>query len=157
MILFHGSRVKVSKPDIFHSRKKVDFGVGFYATPILEQAKSLCQRYLKIGLNAYVSKYNFDDKALNEFKVLEFDSYSLEWLEFVLACRKDEDKSDYDIIIGGVADDRVFDTVELYFADMISKDEALKRLKYAKPNLQICFRNQKVIDKYLTYIESVKL
>ena len=40
---------------------------------------------------------------------------------------------------------------------MISKDEALKRLKYAKPNLQICFRNQKVIDKYLTYIESVKL
>lgn len=39
MMVYHGSYVELAKPDIIHSRKKVDFGVGFYVTPIEEQAK----------------------------------------------------------------------------------------------------------------------
>lgn len=39
MRVYHGSYVELAKPDIIHSRKKVDFGVGFYVTPIEEQAK----------------------------------------------------------------------------------------------------------------------
>lgn len=42
MILYHGSKVIVEKPDIFHSRKRVDFGSGFYVTPLIGQAKGLC-------------------------------------------------------------------------------------------------------------------
>ena len=157
MILFHGSKIEVKNPDIYHSRRKVDFGKGFYTTPIYEQAFSLCQRYIKIGLEAYISTYYFDESALEKCKVKNFESYSDEWLDFVLNCRKDLDKSDYDIVIGGVANDKVFDTVELFFSGMINKDEALKRLKYAKPNLQVCFRNQNIIDKFLVYKESIKL
>ena len=157
MILFHGSKTEVKNPDIYHSRKRVDFGQGFYVTPIYEQALSLCQRYLRIGLDAYISTYIFDEIGLKNCKVKEFDSYSDEWLDFVLNCRKELDKSDYDIIIGGVANDKVFDTVELFFSGMIDKSEALKRLKFAKPNLQICFRNQIIIDKYLVFKESKKL
>ena len=157
MILFHGSKIEVKNPDIYHSRKRVDFGQGFYVTPIYEQALSLCQRYLKIGLDAYVSTYIFDEKGLKECNVKEFDSYSDEWLDFVLNCRKELDKSDYDIVIGGVANDKVFDTVELFFSGMIDKTEALKRLKFAKPNLQFCFRNQSIIEKYLKFKESIKL
>ena len=157
MRLFHGSKVEVKNPDIYHSRKRVDFGQGFYVTPIYEQALSLCQRYLRIGLDAYVSSYIFDEKGLNNCKVKEFDSYSDEWLDFVLDCRKELDKSDYDIVIGGVANDKVFDTVELFFSGMIDKTEALKRLKFAKPNLQFCFRNQSIIEKYLKFEESKKL
>lgn len=44
MILFHGSKVVVEKPDIDHSRKHVDFGPGFYATPLYNQAKSQMHR-----------------------------------------------------------------------------------------------------------------
>ena len=39
MILYHGSGVVVTEPDIFHSRRNVDFGPGFYMTPIYEQAR----------------------------------------------------------------------------------------------------------------------
>ena len=47
--------------------------------------------------------------------------------------------------------------MKMFFSEMISKEEALKRLKYEKPNLQICIRNQKVLDDYLIFKESVKL
>ncbi len=40
---------------------------------------------------------------------------------------------------------------------MISKTEALGRLKYERPNAQICIRSQKVIDDYLYFEGSDKL
>lgn len=40
----------------------------------------------------------------------------------------------YDIIIGGITDDKIYNTIELYQDNLIEKDEALKRLKYYKPN-----------------------
>ena len=63
----------------------------------------------------------------------------------------------FDAVEGGVANDRIFRTVELYFAEEISKQDALKRLKYEKPNHQICLLNQRLIDKYLTYIRTEEL
>jgi len=39
MQLFHGSYLAVEKPDISFSRDNVDFGRGFYTTPIREQAR----------------------------------------------------------------------------------------------------------------------
>lgn len=55
----------------------------------------------------------------------------------------------YDIVIGGVANDKVFNTVELYFDHLIDKAEAIKRLRYEKPNLQICFRTETALKKLL--------
>ena len=149
----------MEKPDIKHSRKRVDFGPGFYVTPLLEQAKNLCRRFLNIGQKAYVPWYELDEAVFkaNDVKTLVFDAYTEEWLDFVFDCRKGRDKSDYDVVMGGVANDKVFDTVELFFQDLISKDEALKRLKYEKPNSQICLRTQRVVDVYLRYDGSEKL
>lgn len=36
MILYHGSYTVVDKPNISYSRDNVDFGKGFYTTPIKE-------------------------------------------------------------------------------------------------------------------------
>lgn len=77
---------------------------------------------------------------------MEFDSYSEEWLDFILNCRSGRDTSDYDLVIGGVANDKVFNTVELFFDGLIDKKEAIKRLRYEKPNLQICFRTEKALE-----------
>lgn len=62
-----------------------------------------------------------------------------------------------DVVIGGVANDKVFNTIELYFEGLIEQDEAIKRLRYEKPNLQICIRNQKIIERYLRFVESEEL
>lgn len=37
MILYHGSYLEINKPDLSHSRDNVDFGKGFYTTPIYEK------------------------------------------------------------------------------------------------------------------------
>lgn len=151
MIVYHGSTMAVPKPDIVHSRKRVDFGKGFYVTPIYSQARSWSEKNIRLNQPGVISKYTFLESALKEMKTLYFDSYSEEWLDFIMNCRQERDKTDYDIVIGGVANDRVFNTVELYFNKLIDKKETINRLKYNKPNLQICFRTQATIDRYLQY------
>lgn len=79
-------------------------------------------------------------------KSLRFDSYSEAWLDFILNCRSGKDSSDYDLVIGGVANDKVFNTVELFFDGLIDKEEAIKRLRYEKPNMLICFRSEKALN-----------
>lgn len=152
MILFHGSYMTVNKPDLDHSRNLVDFGKGFYVTPIFEQAKNWCNRYKKLGQQAIVSIYNLDESCFRILKLLNFEHYSLDWLEFVVSCRKGLDKSNsnYDVVIGGVANDRVFNTVELYLDGLIDKQEAIGRLRQEEINLQIAFRSELALS-YLTF------
>ena len=45
MILYHGSFLEIAKPDLVHSRPNVEFGTGFYVTPLHEQAEKRCGKY----------------------------------------------------------------------------------------------------------------
>lgn len=145
MILYHGSYLEIPEPDLIHSRPNVDFGRGFYVTPLHEQAAKWSAKFKRRGKPGVISCYSFDEGRRAELKVLEFDAYSEEWLDFILSCRSVTDKTDYDLVIGGVANDKVFNTVELFFDGLIDKKEAINRLRYEKPNLQICFRTEKAL------------
>lgn len=147
MILYHGSYVEIKIPDLKHSRLNVDFGCGFYTTPIKEQAEKWCTKFKRRGRNGIVSRYSFNPELIGNLKVLKFDAYSEDWLDFILSCRSGKDCTDYDIVIGGVANDKVFNTVELFFDGLIDKKEAIQRLRYEKPNLQICFRTEKALQQ----------
>lgn len=151
MILYHGSFLEIAHPDLKHSRSTVDFGRGFYTTPILDQAVKWCDKFKRRGKDGIVSRYEFDENCFNELKVLKFESYSEEWLDFILICRSGKDTTDYDLVVGGVANDKVFNTVELYFDNLIDKSEAIRRLRYEKPNLQICFRSERSLKEYLRF------
>ena len=35
--------------------------------------------------------------------------------DFILNCRSGKDSTNYDLVVGGVANDKVFNTVELFF------------------------------------------
>lgn len=157
MIVYHGSFIEVDRPDTVHSRKAVDFGQGFYVTSMYEQAKKWAEKFGRRGKAMIVSRYELDDKAFTEEKLLRFSSYSEEWLDFIMKCRAGKDDSDYSIVVGGVADDKVFNTVELYFDGLIGKSDAIRRLQFEEPNMQICLRSQKTIDKYLSFRGSEKL
>ena len=151
MILYHGSYTEIKLPDLLHSRKNVDFGRGFYTTPLYEQAVNWARKFKKNGKSGIISYYRFDENKLQKLKILKFDTYSDQWLDFILNCRRGKDISDYDIVIGGVANDKVFNTVELFFDGLIDKKEAIRRLRYEKPNLQICFRTKEALDNSLFF------
>lgn len=146
MILYHGSFLEITKPDLVHSSFDVDFGRGFYVTPLYEQAAKWCGKFKRRGKDGIISRYEFDESREVELKTLKFDSYSEEWLDFILNCRSGKDSTDYDFVVGGVANDKVFNTVELFFDGLIDKTEAINRLRYEKPNLQICFRTEKALS-----------
>ncbi len=150
MILYHGSYLEITNPDLNHSRSNVDFGRGFYVTPLYEQAAKWCGKFKRRGKDGIISRYTFDENMEKELKTLKFNSYSEDWLNFILNCRSEKDLTDYDLVIGGVANDKVFNTVELFFDGLIDKTEAIKRLRYEKPNLQICFRTEKALE-YLSF------
>lgn len=61
------------------------------------------------------------------------------------------------IIIGGIANDRVIQTLDRYFEGELSVDETLGLLKYEKPNNQYCIRSQQMLDKCFKHIESLRL
>lgn len=44
-MVFHTSNTVVSTPDVLHSRKYLDFGLGFYVTPTKIQAINYAQRF----------------------------------------------------------------------------------------------------------------
>ena len=72
-------------------------------------------------------------------------------MDFILNCRSGKESTDYDLVVGGVVNNKVFNTVELFFDGLIDKIEAINRLRYEKPNLQICFRTEKSLS--LLYFE----
>lgn len=159
MKLYHGSTVVVENPIVSFGRDNLDFGKGFYTTDLQEQAEKWVKRFLALGKRSFVSVYDFDNTEIGKkCRYRKFPEYNEDWLDFILDCRSGGKKfMDYDIIEGGIANDRVFNTVELYFSHLISKETALNRLKYEQPNNQICFVTQEVLDKVLHFETSYEV
>jgi len=157
MRVFHASPFIVDRPDVLHSRENLDFGRGFYVTTIESQALNYAQRFIRRGKRAFLNEYEFDDTALGALRLKRFCSYDESWLDFVLSCRRGKDAAEWDIVIGGVANDRVFTTIDLYFAGEMGKDAALGRLAFEKPNDQICLRTQAAIDATLKFVAAEEI
>ena len=156
MILYHSSNMTVECPDVQHSRNYLDFGRGFYLTSIYDQAVRYAQRFKRRGQQAWLNTYRLSD-FLDTWNILRFESYNQEWLDFVAQCREGKDVGDYDMVIGGIANDRVIITLDRYFAREISKEEALGQLRFEKPNIQYCIRSEKMLTEALSYIKSEKI
>ena len=100
----------------------------------------------------YVSAYDFDlDKADTELKIIRFEKADRDWLGFVSANRKGECQEIYDIVIGPVADDSVYEVVRFYEIGVYDLEETLKRLKVEKLYNQVLFHT----EKSLTYLKFI--
>lgn len=152
MLVYHTSDQCFVSPDVKHSREALDFGKGFYVTRLKAQAVKYANRFLRVGNDAYL--HIFDYIPDSDMRIKIFKSYDEEWLDFVCACRSGNDVyKNFDIIEGGVANDKVFQTVDLYIAGIYNKEQALQNLAYEKPNHQLCFITQRAIDRCLKFIE----
>lgn len=156
MILYHTSTEEIRKPDVLHSRPRLDFGKGFYLTVMRLQAERYGERFIRRGETAVLNTYNLDDACPGCTHKI-FTAYDGEWLDFVAACRKNVPHEEYDIIEGGIADDQVFNTIDLYFSGVYTREQALDQLRFKQPNHQICITSQYVLDNYLHFESSKKI
>ena len=131
MILYHGGTEAVMQPDCKAGRPDLDFGQGFYVTLLQDQAEGFARRKARDRKGKpVISVYEFDyDAAIQDCAYLKFEFYDEAWLDFVVSSRRGQKPwSKYDIVEGGVANDRVIDTVELYTIGILDKASALGKL-----------------------------
>lgn len=175
-ILFHGTSIYFSNIDLAKPKLTSDFGKGFYLTNILEQAvlwagnrrreKIIASRDLsgKIIIpdfnSAYVLKYelSFDKLEKLNLKLKVFDKYNREWLDIILLGRRhlgiDDVKientedilTEYDIIAGPMADNKLQFKLDDYEAAPYDREELLKEIQMERESYQIVFRTEKSLN-----------
>ena len=148
MIIYHGSNVVVSRPQILINGFYKDFGYGFYCTNIEKQAKRWAMT--KKG-SSVINRYSYIEN--NDLKLLCFDEMTEEWLQFVVDCRTGKEH-DYDIVEGPMADDQIWDYVEDYISNKISKAAFWELVKFKYPTHQIVFCTEAAL-KALSFEGSV--
>lgn len=151
-ILYHGSNVVVEHPLVNIGRKGLDFGPGFYLTPLLEQATRWAVRIKTLRKAEHAIVNTYDYFPVDGYKVKRLAAYDKEWLDFIVDSRAGKCPwAGYDIVEGGVADDRVIDSVEAYINGYADVEHTLRQLVYHKPSYQICILNQELADRYLHF------
>lgn len=158
MILYHGSNVVVSTPQLIYQNRFLDFGFGFYTTTNKKQAIGFADKVYKRKKEGgrIVNIYEIDEKkAFSECSLLHFKTANEEWLNFVSDNRngKYEGKT-YDLIFGPVADDDVYTTFTLYQARALTMEQTLENLKIKKLYNQLVFTSEKALS-YLKFIGTV--
>lgn len=178
--VYHGSYAIVDKPSLDMCRPGKDFGLGFYVTTDIDQAK----RFVKLSVgkaqkNGEVPK-NIDKGYVNCYEIanlgkishFEFSGANRDWLHCVAAHRKGlvlpnelEKWKEYEIIVGKIANDNTNRVITGYINGIygeVGSDSAdkiaISLLLPEKLTDQICFRTDSAI-KTLKYIgiEEVKL
>ena len=144
----------VSAPGVEYSTRNLDFGKGFYTTSIKEQAMRWAQR--KALINSFVSV--FEANISSDLKVLDLTNKLDEWIDFVCECRDGSQVfSSYDLIIGKVADDKVFKVVDMYKNEIWNKARALSEMKIYEKCDQIMFATQNAINSSLVFKENLEV
>lgn len=156
MILYHGSNVVVEQPKLIEQNRFLDFGYGFYTTTNKEQAENFAQKVIvRRGGKPIVSVYELNENAqINILKFKRFSAPDEEWLDFVSAHRNGTyDGEQYDLIIGAVANDDVYRTLQVYSTGLLTKEQALEALKVKKLFNQYVFATKEALE-LLKFVEA---
>lgn len=100
----------------------------------------------------FVNVYDFlEEDAISNLNVKVFDSPSEEWLDFVMSNRQIPNYThDFDIVIGPVANDRVYTAFALFEGGSISKETLIRELKTYRLVDQYLFHTEQTF-KYLVF------
>ncbi len=158
--LFHGGEKPVREPKVVSpfATRPCDFGSGFYATTSRDQAT----RWVSIRIRQHVyelgcvSSYVFNTGALTDasLRVKVFDGPTEEWFDFVMRNRHEPGYvHDYDIVMGPVANDNVYETLTLFEDGILTKGEAIARLRAYQLVDQVLFHSSKALES-LAFVDS---
>ena len=78
-----------------------------------------------------------------------------EWLDFIIDSRKGV-KHDYDIVIGAMADDQVYNYITDLMAGAITREAFWELAKFRHPTHQIAFCTEKSLE-CIKFIEAEKI
>jgi hypothetical protein len=162
--LYHGSDIAVSTIDLSISVPNKDFGKGFYCTTDFTQAEKFARLKAKRKNTSkgFVSTFTFIKSS--DLEIKKFAKSDNEWFDFVLSNRGHINlvdtlqSSNYDIVIGPVADDAVGLVLNQYISGTFgvptepeAKATAIRLLLTQKLHNQVFFGTECAIG-YLKYM-----
>lgn len=143
MILFHTGFSEIRQPDIHYGRKNADFGQGFYLSPDREFSCRWARE--RNGQDSFLNVYELDEKDL-KIKYLKRDG---EWFSCIFANRRGRPDgfSGYDVIIGPIANDTLYDTMGILTSGFLSDSEALAVLTLGPEYTQWVIKSEKALSQ----------
>ena len=150
--VFHTSLVEIKNPDIYIGRKNADFGQGFYTTENFEFAKGWIKS--DSSKKAIINEYEIDDSSLNIKRFVRNE----EWFDYIFSNHrvKKDYLSEYDLIIGPIANDTIYNTMGIITSGFLSRQEALKLFLVGPEYTQVTIKTDKAVKK-LKYISSTTI
>ena len=161
--IYHGSTFIVEEPNLEILNNRTDFGKGFYTTTDIVQAKKwtkikkkrLEKEELKNTIHQYINIYEYIENT--NLNILNFEEAIEEWLKFVFKNRQsDELVHQYDIVVGPVANDNLYQVLVGYENGIYDINETIKRLKTYLLANQISFHTKKSLE-CIKYIETIEI
>ena len=142
MKLYHTGFEIIKQPDIDAGRRNADFGKGFYLTDDREFAIRWAKK--RKGMTTYINAYELNTDDLN-IKKLRKDKHWFKQIYFNRRNSKDL-YSDYDVIIGPIANDTIFDTLGIITSGIFSDKESLELMKVGNRYTQVVIKSSKALE-----------
>lgn len=139
LILYHSGLYTLPEPDIRHGRKNADFGQGFY----LSDSEGFSKRWAPRSRErtTVINRYELSPEGL---KVKRF-TRSPEWFDYIFSNRsfKADALSEFDVIIGPIANDTLYDTMGIITSGLLKPDHALTLLRLGDEYTQIVIKTDR--------------
>ena len=148
--LLHGSKKGLDGNIKPISKLSCDFGTAFYVGNSIEQVITLVSSYN----DGIIYKFSFESEGL---KILDLRS-NIDWALLVLSyrgflnsekvCDSFKHNGDfYDVIIGPIADDRLFDSMSLFLRGALTDIALINMLQCANIGTQLAFKTDKACSR----------
>lgn len=138
-ILFHTGFQIIQDPDIRRGRQNADFGQGFY----LSDNEAFSKRWARVNKDTpvYLNRYEMDYEGLD----IKHFARNQEWFDYIFNNRagRPDDLKEYDIIIGPIANDTLYDTGGIITSGLINRKQAFQMLSVGPCYEQIVIKTDR--------------
>ncbi|MBQ6325633.1 MAG: DUF3990 domain-containing protein [Clostridia bacterium] len=143
MTLYHTGFEKIEQPDIHIGRANADFGQGFY----LSDNGDFSRRWARSrrGETTWLNTYTL---ALDGLQVKRFER-NAEWFDYIFHNRSGypDALSEYDVIVGPIANDTIYDTWGISTSGLLSREQSLRLLMIGPVYRQTAIKTERAASR----------
>ena len=142
MKLYHIGKEVIKQPDSSVFLRKADFGKGFYLSNDRDFVAHLAKMFKEPVVYINVYELNTDDLKI---KKLRKDK---KWFKHIYFNRRNSKDiyEDYDVVIGPIANDVIFDKLGVITSGVFNDQESLQLLKVGNSYTQVVIKTEKALE-----------
>ena len=124
ILLYHTGFQEIREPDLRIGRRNADFGQGFYLSADREFSRRWARE--RRGETTWLNSYALSPEGL---RIKRFDRDEA-WYDYIFRNRAgyDDGLAEWDVIVGPIANDTIYDTWGISTSGLLSREQSLQLL-----------------------------